>query len=285
MNNKKLFAILLTVLLVAVAGIFYACEKDSKEPQAFYLCENDSKGTQLDFSMKDFEKLMREGGVVHNEGLECVYNQLLKTESSKDFMFVSESATIDFIESHPFFQTDVENSSLAANTMFNRLQNSNPERNNLWYDEDENLLSRSQKEWLTRIDEVINQNDDLGKIIYELDEIKSLVYKEGTQEDQYIVIVAVEVGKASLNYWYENYSKWEELVGSNSKAGERWFSLKSVGKADIAGAVGGAAGGALAGAMVGGIGAGPGAAAGAVSVGTASSVANAAGQVLDRIFG
>lgn len=67
-------------------------------------------------------------------------------------------------------------------------------------------------------------------------------------------------------------------------AAKGWFSWGSVGKSDIAGAIGGAIGGALVGSAAGGVGAGPGAAAGFVGGGIGTSATDAVLQVIDQIF-
>jgi len=139
----------------------------------------------------------------------------------------------------------------------------------LFYQEDEELLSESQKMWLTRVNTVIDQNDDVKQMAKDLDKITELVLKEGNDADQYITIIAIEVTKETMDYWYNNYSEWERLLtGNNSKA----WSWKEFGKEDAKGAIAGGIGGAISGGLAG---AGLGALGGALG----GSAANAVGQL------
>jgi hypothetical protein len=273
MKKIKLFAILLATALVAGISIFYACEKGNNKPE-------------MDPAMKNYEKLMQEGAIVHNETMEYVYNELLKAKSVENFMSITEAATNNFVASHPFFQSDINGASDMLNATFKKLKNATKSTNdNLWNDDDEDLLSADQKEWLMRVNDVIDKTNDIKKMDKELDNIKNLAIQNGNEEIQYVVIAAVEIAKASLSYWNENSSKWQKLSPNDFGSKEGWFSWKAVGRDDVSGAIGGAVAGAVVGGMAGGAGAVPGAASGAVAGGIAGSAASAVGQVWDRFIG
>jgi hypothetical protein len=97
-------------------------------------------------------------------------------------------------------------------------------------------------------------------------------------DDIYIVIVAVEMAKASMSYWYNNHAKWENLV--SAKGG---FSWKDVGRADVTGVVNGAVTVGVISAVTGPPGWVAGGA-GIVGAGLAGSVGEAVGQLWDRFW-
>jgi len=260
-KNFKLFTVLLTVALMAGVTIFYACKKEKE------LAPNTS--------VQDFIKRAHKGAVVHNEGLAYVYAKLAEIKPKEEVLKIVEIFTLDFIKTNSFFKSDVEVASKNAKITFELLRNSKSSRANLWYDDDTNLLSKSQKQWLTFIDDIIKNNNDLNKMISELDKIEKNVIEEGSDEDQFIVIFAVELGKESLTYWYEHHVEWEQLAPENLSKG--WFNWGNCARDDLAGGICGAIGGAIGG---GGAGVVPGAIGGALG----GSAANAISQCWDHWF-
>jgi len=258
---KKIIIVSTVILIAIISVIFFACTKDKNEQI-------------VDHSLQDFKKLVHEGAVVHNECMEYIYAKLAEIKPEKDVLTIVEDLTLDFIKSHPFFKSNIENNSENAKTIFKITRNTRSTRANLWLDEDDHLLSQGQKQWLTLIGDVIKNNDDVEKMCLELNRIEERVIKEGTEEEQYIVIIAVEIGKESLRYWYLHHSVWEQLPPENFRG---WFNWGDCAGDDLACGIVGAIGG-----FVGG---GPkGAAAGFVGGAIAGSVGNAVKQCWNHWF-
>jgi hypothetical protein len=230
--------------------------------------------------MKEFEKLMKKGAAVHNEGLEQIF-ELLKNKPIEDFMLVTELGTIDFVNTHSFFELDLKIAAEGVKTAFERFEKRRSRKSdntNLWDDEDEDLLSVSQKEWLMLVDDAIEKTDNINQMVEDLNGVKSRAFIEGSTDDQYIVIVAVEMAKESLSYWEANHLEWEKLLPlfeNVPETGSRWFNWREVGKADVAGAVRGAIRGFFASGPAGML-------SGAASDALGSSAANAIGQLWDH---
>jgi len=166
---KKLILGLTAIGIIIAAVILYACYNEKSD--STYL------ETQLRSSeINNFAIKMREGAIVHNEGLEYVYKELiiLRPDSFEIFK-VAELLTIDFINIHPFFESDVNAAINKAVIMFERSRDNSSKSDKLWFDDDDELLSNSQKTWLTRVNKAIDENSDLSQIIIELEIIKNSV--------------------------------------------------------------------------------------------------------------
>lgn len=63
-----------------------------------------------------------------------------------------------------------------------------------------------------------------------------------TESEQIIIYSATNTARYSLDYWNRNLASWDVLIGTNTATlkVQRRFSWKSVGKNDVAGAIGGA---------------------------------------------
>jgi len=229
--------------LVTLGGIYYLIWKNSKE----------KRGTKNLERLEEFEKLIREVGIVHNEGLEHIYEslKLKKTTLSKEnIIYIIKDSTISFIESHSFFKSD-ENKELKE-IVYENFRNTDT-NDCLGY----NIKNALQKKYLEYIDKTISMYDDVNVIIRVLDNIRHLDFKNFNMEDRYVVISSVEIAKASISYWNNNYYKWEKLLiadeenlqtkkeydlkteGVKNKRKEGWFKWKDVGRCDIKGAANG----------------------------------------------
>lgn len=107
------------------------------------------------------------------------------------------------------------------------------------------------------------------------------VYSECSEEEQFYVLAAIEIGVHSLTYWHDNYTKWFNLFNESNKAPD--FSWKEVGKEDIKGAIGGAVAVGVESVVAGP----PGWAAGAATVlgcGLGTSAMDAVDQLLDSLW-
>jgi len=280
---KKIVIITTLILIAAIVAIFFSCKKENKDQL-------------VDTSRQKFAKQMHESAKVHNEAMEYVLERLLEIKSEKnkirtedEMLVIVENLCLDFVKSHPFFKSDIEKASKGIKIAFNSIKKRNQlrsERTNLWFNEDEQFLSESQKEWLTLVNEVLTNNNNIEQICNELEQIKVRVINEGSEDDYAIIIAVIELGKESPKYWFYNQTFWEELAYEDTGGGicYGWFNWNDCAGDDLAGGVGGAVGGAVVGGMAGGVGAGPGAAAGFVTGAVAASVTNATKQVWNKIF-
>jgi len=265
---KKIIISSVVVAIAIISVIFFACNK-----------EKETSEKQASASAQNFIKLAHEGAVTHNEGLEYVYARLAEIKISENPLAVVENLTLDFIKTHSFFKSDIDAASKAAKTVFDKFtyykKHQTKSSSTLWLEADESLLTTSQKMWLTQVNDVIDQNDDVILMAKSLDKIRDLVIKEGSEQEQYITIIAIEVTKETMDYWYNNYPEWERLLSEKPSKGWSW---KDAAKSDVTGAIGGAIGGALGG---GGAGAIPGAIGGACI----TSACNIVGQAMENWFG
>jgi hypothetical protein len=259
----KYIAIILTTIALATAVIFVACKKQNKTPNT-------------DSDVQQFVKMAQEGAIVHNEGLNYIYEKLLETVIQNDVMTVVEDLTIEFIESHPFFQSNINSAIILAKHGIEIIrQNRRDSDTKLWFEESEERLSNGQKTWLLLINDAIDQNEDIDQLIKTLDQIKENVLKEGNDEEIFTTVIAIETGKETLRYWYNHLNEWARFAPEM----KRW-SWKQMARADLKGVIDGAIGGAIGGALAGGLaGAASGALAGAAGYGVASSASNAIGQL------
>ncbi|GHV37498.1 hypothetical protein FACS1894178_9270 [Bacteroidia bacterium] len=261
----KYIAIILTILALATAIIFTACKKTNKT-------------SKTDSDIQQFVKMAQEGATVHNEGLNYIYEKLLETVIQNDVMTVVEDLTIDFVESHPFFQSNINNAIvLAKHGMEIIRQNRRDSDTKLWFEESEERLSNGQKTWLLLINDAINQNDDIDQMINALDRIKENVLKEGNDEEIFTTVIAIETGKASMTYWYNHLNEWARFAPEM----QRW-SWKQMFRVDLKGAIEGAISGAIVGALGGGL---VGAASGALASGAVSGVVASAGNAIGQLTG
>lgn len=144
-------------------------------------------------------------------------------------------------------------------------------------------ISVAQKELLLEINNIFNNESNPNEIISKLIEIKNVQCLELPVEERYVIYAATTIGTQSVEYWHENLDEWISTITNNkcSKefyAAKGWFNWGSVGKNDVAGAIGGA----IVGAATGGVGAGPVAAAGFVGGGIGTSATDAVLQVLNH---
>ena len=153
----------------------------------------------------------------------------------------------------------------------------------------DNYLTERQKELLYKINDLVNSKNSVDEVVEKLTYIKDIDCLGLSSEERSIIYAATTIGIESVIYWNEHSYKWLSTVGDvislkSPKSSKGWFDWGSVGKSDIAGAVGGAIGGALVGAAVGGVGAIPGAAAGFVGGGIGTSATDAVYQCLEHLL-
>ncbi len=256
------------IVVALIALLFLGCESNSGR-------DNELK-SNVSVSVQDFQELMTTAGAEHNRCLDYVYTHIVASDSNQLEERVRALAN-EYVATSVFFSGEIEQSLICLNGRFPDCNNST----NLWFDENEKYLSEKQKQLLRTIDSIIDSSDDLQIIKQQIKTFTETICYNGTDDEKYIVTVASEIAKASLSYWYENQNKWEMIFNSQSKG--KWFNWKTAGKEDVKGAIMGAT--VVGTAAVTGP---PGWAAGATAVaGTAAgaSLAEAAGQIWDHLFG
>lgn len=146
-------------------------------------------------------------------------------------------------------------------------------------------LSSQQKQLLIECDKALeNSLENPGLAKSGLETIQTTAKQSLSQQDAQVIIIATEIGKASISYWKENLNEWQDLIAPASAQGKTagWFSGKEVVGADVAGGVGGAVGAAVVNVIPG---AGQVAYGGAILGGAAgASAADAVMQVWNHFF-
>ena len=131
-----------------------------------------------------------------------------------------------------------------------------------------------------------NPSLNLDQTLQRFEEVRNKAIMKCSDTELFPIISAIEIGKNSLTYWYDNSNDWQELAPPNTNGrtnDDDWFSWKSVGKADVQGAVGAA----VAVGTVAVVSGPPGWAAGGAAVAggaVGTSAADAVGQVFDYLF-
>lgn len=106
------------------------------------------------------------------------------------------------------------------------------------YSED---LSESQISLLIQLDEALKNSDNNIETIFDrFDSVKELALSELSNEEAQVVLAGVEIGKASILYWSENFDEWKEVLREGDVSVKGWFDWSEPGGADVGGAVGGA---------------------------------------------
>ncbi len=147
--------------------------------------------------------------------------------------------------------------------------------------ENENYLSTIQIDLLLQCDDALNSFDgnDISSVINKFEEIQILAQSRLSEEQAQPILIATEIGKMSLTYWFENVSQWQQVLNaskSNKQAKtSSWFSWGELAGSDVAGAVYGAVSTAIVNAVPG---------AGQVAYGTAILSNAVAGSAADAVL-
>lgn len=117
-------------------------------------------------------------------------------------------------------------------------------------DEYSENLSDIQKEYLNKIDIALNLDAELTVI--ELNKIEIDAQNNLSKEESLPILAGIEIGKASIAYWNENFTSWDEALNTSSGSAKvkiqkatTKFSWNNLFASDIAGAIGGAVGAAV----------------------------------------
>lgn len=112
-------------------------------------------------------------------------------------------------------------------------------------------LTAGQEKYVSILDELMVDNDTLLVSLQErIENIRTLA-KSDLNEDEFIAVsTGCDIASKTLEYWHDNENSWIEISGSNDPSQQdngnaqkkKDFNWKSLGRADMAGAVGGASG-------------------------------------------
>jgi len=197
---------------------------------------------------------------------------------------ISEQATYKFIQTNKMFENEniniaIEKAHIPFNNYKVNLQNNMKKvmSNNLWPNSIDSLLTNNQKQYLIKLDSLINNNQgNLDVLLKKIEKLAIEMTRNTPQTEQPLLLSTTAIAQQSLQYWYNNIDKWNELLPASSLDKTKMFSWEEVGKNDVAYGVGGGIAGALVGGSVSiGVLTLPGWAAGAIGGAIAGSVGNA----------
>lgn len=231
-------------------------------------CRNDSSDSQKNYA--DLIDNIALAGKKHNEGLDLFLNAIKKNPEklnafyklsasnktsrapSSNLELISDLTDIQFSvfvnqsDFNSLTEQQLKQTLTSANTGLvnsvseNGFVPTNPELSGqIYYSTDEQYLSPKVKELLNILQVSINDDGDYDTTIQTFNSIENRANLECTEQEKVIIISAVNVGKNSLNYWYNNAQNWEN-VGSVAGKGTKPKAWKVIAGADVAGAVTGA---------------------------------------------
>ena len=212
-------------------------------------------------SSESLSSYLKVAGEEHNRGLDYVYEQLkaekvnLKSirNDKSTVLRLSKNYTKQFLEKSEvtFVKQNIENTTKEMDISFalvSKKENSssmrkNGETNKLWSYTIEDSLSFKQKELLTMLSNAVDDNSlDLQQILKVFEDVKIRAKTECSQEEYYVILAAIEIGKSSLTYWFNNHDKWIDLANEGqARQMATSFNWREVGKVDVASGVGAAA--------------------------------------------
>ena len=244
-----------------------------------FSCRNNTATEPI--NEKYFENPFSWIGEEHNNGLSYVYNHLKLRELSKENKInISKSLTHDFISANnfPIENFDI-NYAFSMVTQFYSSIKKSSDTNSFWDSYIENGdFTNEQKLYLYRIFDLLDNELSVEQLNDSLYVINSQAENQLDYDSSLPVLASTSVLINSYEYWSNHIDEWQQLIENYSppllnKTAK--FSIWSVVKWDVAGAVGGAVAGWLLGPGAAGT-----AAAGAIAGGVACSVADAIYQLL-----
>ena len=276
---KKSFYTLLSLIAISffVSIFITSCQKDVML----------NKDNQF-----NYEKV----GIQHNQGLDFVYNYLSEQKlngnlkNAKNILSISEQGTYKFLqENNLITDNNVDIAIKEASVPFaiyksnlqNNLKSGNLEK--LWPDNVDSLLTNIQKQYLNKLDNIININQgNLDAMLINIEKLEVNIKENVSTDNQPILLSSCAIARHSFQYWHDNIDKWNELLSNTSLKSIKSFSWGEVGKNDVAYGVGGGVAGAIVGGSVSvGVLTIPGWAAGAIGGAVGGSIGNAILQLWD----
>jgi len=202
--------------LIFLFGLFASCEKDD-------VLKETTNG-QVKASQPD---IIEQIALAHNEGLEFIYNELEskindgsldKSDRLQVCNFVYAKG-IEFFQGHPLVY-DYNASVQAADEAYYYNYNYHPFysfESKMWtpLDDFDGTVSELEKIYLKNLEKRIYRARNYNNVIEQYNIIKSQVISESrfTDDQKLTMLVAIEIGIKSTEYWNENYKAWNDLVG------------------------------------------------------------------------
>lgn len=226
-------------LTVISLALIISCNKNSD-----YFSNNDI------LKIEDFEII----GIEHNEALDYVFHKLKSfaneedavLKSKENIITIAESSIKDFMNKYNLASETMmiayENIEEVFSTRDYILNNKSSHTNNLIYSKaSKKSLSENQIKLLDDLNIIISSDFEN---VTELRNNINLIEKEAievlSEDEIYVILAATSVAKNTFEYWSENHKKWNELLSSNIKDGQKeeeeedTFSWKTVGEIDVA---------------------------------------------------
>lgn len=186
-----------------------------------FSCTNDDdnpKKTEKKSTYEDLKKIAK----LHNEGLDYIYNEIIKIESNKRKDEINAKFFVD--KTVEFLNKQNVNYHLDKSKLLKRIKEKYPnltydkERSKEFFEETLKKFNPTQRSYIRKIVEIetgtipeIQQKIQL--LMRQLDNDKSISHKQ--KECIYLV---AGVAHHSIEYWYNNKNKWKEhLTARNSK--------------------------------------------------------------------
>jgi len=207
-------------LTVISLALIISCNKNSD-----YFSNNDI------LKIEDFEII----GIEHNEALDYVFHKLKSfaneedavLKSKENIITIAESSIKDFMNKYNLASETMmiayENIEEVFSTRDYILNNKSSHTNNLIYSKaSKKSLSENQIKLLDDLNIIISSDFEN---VTELRNNINLIEKEAievlSEDEIYVILAATSVAKNTFEYWSENHKKWNELLSSNIKDGQK----------------------------------------------------------------
>ncbi|MCC5945876.1 MAG: hypothetical protein JJT94_13175 [Bernardetiaceae bacterium] len=199
-------------------------------------------------------------GILHNQGLDYVKERieqealLENISSQEDFLALAQQATLDFSDIYVYHEDFQEfKVALLSNTFTSQSDNPPSIESGLDAYAEEFQASDILRQFLSRLDSIIDNTDKLAAIIEAIETNDAVALSQLSAEHEIFLYLGIsEVAKHSLSYWmandYKNLREWKVLINSISGGNNMHWAderevAKRVGKEDAEGMViGGVAG-------------------------------------------
>lgn len=225
---------LLIVILITLIFITNSCSKQDTIP-----VKDDTS-----FKIQDI-------GVLHNEGLNFVYKEIITlkkekpTISSLEIKNILSQLVLDFGKTKNLNTTYLENYKAQSNISisYEMSSGSNLKLNARLAD----MLTKEQENFINEVFLITNTFDgtNASNVISRLKDLEPKI-SSFSDEEKVPLVAGLQTGISSTQYWADHADEWRLLLqstkGSKMDSSKGLFSWASVLKADIEGAISGAVG-------------------------------------------
>lgn len=224
------------IMISAITSIFVgSCNPTEIEKQG-----------NIDFI--DYEQV----GIDHNEALDRMFTDFEQLKNSdltyNDAIKVFEKSAIDITnEKHPNLEygqiekvvADIDHLMLNQIGSPAQARVDGLEMHEMILNELENELTDQQNTYLNRIIAILTVDEPVIETINEhFDQLENEIQSEVSVEERHALLIAIYTGKASAQYWHDNYAKWVSEFGSTESGRvEGEISWGRAGASDVAAGV------------------------------------------------